>query len=262
MRLSLIFIRVLSLIITIPVVSQDNFSVSIDVGESSNHSHGIFNNGDGLLLFTSLHFCPPVGATSCVGYISCQMYEGFLSDTKWSIYPDQHKSSGKRSFCRFGNKFLHLGIIQWEGEPTSGFRLMELDGQGYSDVFLDVMDPSVCDSDCYFRSILTDSNNQAIYIMGQMATEEDIHHPFLMKLDSTGEKKWTSMMDRHWGRGNVLDAQWSPDGSILIVSRNGSATHMVARVTKVSPDGEVLFDRHYDTGRMDFGWFHFFYVHP
>ncbi|TVR89848.1 MAG: T9SS C-terminal target domain-containing protein [Saprospirales bacterium] len=253
MRQSLSLVAVLMIFSAFSVSGQDNFSVSIDVGESSNHSNGIFNDGNGLLVINNLSLCPPVGTVACSGYISYHYQDGFLHDTLFSDFPNGLNSTGKSNICKFGDKFLSADNFRMEGEGLIGVRIVEIDGRGNTKLFLDLMNPSVCDFGCYFRSILSDSLENTIFIMGQMSTEEGNRHPFLIKMDSTGDIKWTSIMDRHWSSGNVVDAQRNPDGDILIVSRDGSATHFIARVTKVSPDGEVLWDRHYDTGRVGAG---------
>jgi hypothetical protein len=141
-----------------------------------------------------------------------------------------------------------------KGERISGIRIMEIDGKGKSELFLDFEIPSsLCIQACYFRSILCDTVSNTIYLIGQMSTEEETHHPFLIKLDSSMEEKWISILDAHPTGGNVRDAVFTPNGNILIVSRVNTVIHMIARVTKVSPDGEVLWDKHYDTGRVGAG---------
>jgi|GEM_PF-6314773 len=252
MRLSLFLISIFCFVLS--ATGQENFSVSIDVGESSNHSNGIFNDANGMLVINSLKFCPPEGLTSCSGYISYHYKEGFLHDTMFSIYPNGLNSTGKTSICKFGDGFLVADNFRIEGQNTSGVRITEIDGRGESQLFLDLMNPFVCDNRCYFRSILCDTLESSIFLMGQKSTEDDNRHPFIIKLDSTGEKQWTSIMERHWGSGNVVDAQMTPGGDILIVSRDGNAIHMIARVTKVSPDGEVIWDKHYDTGMVGAGF--------
>ena len=203
------FITLLFFVALASVPAQENFSVSIDVGESSNNSNGIFNDGNGMLVVNSLKFCPPEGMTSCSGYISYHYKEGFLHDSMFSIYPNGLNSTGKTSICKFGDGFLIADNFRIEGQNTSGVRITEIDGRGESKLFLDLMNPFVCDNRCYFRSILCDTLESSIFLVGLKSTEEDNRHPFIIRLDSTGEKQWTSIMDRQWGSGAV-EMWWTP----------------------------------------------------
>ena len=252
MRKIIGFITLLFFVALASVSAQENFSVSIDVGESSNYSSGIYNDGNGMLVINSRHFCPPQGLTSCSGYISYHYEEGFLHDTMFSEYPNGLNATGKTNICKLGDNFLLAANYRIDGDLV-GLRMYNFDAIGQSEWLFDLLEPSICMVDCYFRSIVCDTVENSIFVMGQMTSEEERRHPFIIKLDSTGEKQWTSIMERHWGSGNVVDARMTPGGDILIVSRDGNAIHMIARVTKVSPDGEVLWDKHYDTGRVGAG---------
>ena len=247
------FITLLFFVALASVPAQENFSVSIDVGESSNYSNGIFNDGDGMLVINSLHLCPPEGTTSCTGFISYHYKEGFMHDTMYSEFPSGLNTTGKSNICKFKDEYLLAANYYKVDGKIVGIRVFNFDALCHTNSLGNLMYPSVCGYFCYFRSILCDTVSNNIYLMGQMSTEEETHHPFLIKLDSSMEKKWISILDAHPTGGNVRDAVFTPNGNILIVSRVNTVIHMIARVTKVSPDGEVIWDKHYDTGMVGDG---------
>ncbi len=116
MRKSIIFILSLLFVVQSDLLGQVNFSKSIDLGQSSNYSTGIYNDdGSGILILNSLNFCPEPGFVSCGGVIVYNSITGEFYDALWSEYPDNLHGSGKSAIVKLSNNYIY------ESAPATRF---------------------------------------------------------------------------------------------------------------------------------------------